>query len=175
LLSCLCMLSGSKITRTSSKHLVLLAALFAAPSPSLSWRLSYLRQPFSRRFTSSSSSPTPPSVGEDRRRLGQQIEQSRPQGRAGSSPKGPLMSQRHLFDAHCHIQLGSNSDEIDRLFGDIPLEKQQDTATLSCGIMSTRPTDWPWVSSLCRRHPGRTVAAYGIHPWWAHHAGEGGG
>jgi hypothetical protein len=174
-------LRGTKIIRTSSKHLVLLATLFAAPSPSLSWRLSHLRQqgPFSRRFTSSSSSsppppppPPPPQVAEDRRRrLGPKIEQSRPKGRAGSSSKGPLMSQRHLFDAHCHIQLGSKRDEIDRLLGG---EEQEDTATLSCGIMSTRPTDWPWVSSLCMRHPGRTVAAYGIHPWWAHHAGEAG-
>lgn len=75
----------------------------------------------------------------------------------------------HLFDAHCHIQLGSTADEVDELIGG---GRGSEGGNLSFGVMSTRPHDWPMVSSLCARHPGRAVAAYGLHPWWAHYAGD---
>ena len=42
-------------------------------------------------------------------------------------------------------------------------------------LMSTRQPDWPLVSNLREKFPSKIHCAYGLHPWWAHDVGEGGG
>ena len=107
------------------------------------------------------------------------------------------VSMLEIFDAHCHLQIGSTPEEI---YGLLKLEEGYPIASLrsaehpdsssggvghlgeasssshrvSLGLMSTCPSDWCAVSTLCSGREGRAFPAYGIHPWYfpspqAHH------
>ncbi|KAJ2908062.1 Cut9-interacting protein scn1 [Coemansia aciculifera] len=66
-----------------------------------------------------------------------------------------------MFDVHCHIH------ESDVLFS-----SSSNNKTVYC-VQATQYTDWSRVAQLKEEHGDRIIAAFGLHPWFAHRVESG--
>lgn len=70
-----------------------------------------------------------------------------------------------LYDWHCHVTTDEPAPDAANLSGEAPAV----AGRLLCGV---RPRDWDAVRDASASWPG-TVAAYGLHPWYAADSADG--